>query len=306
MTHKHATLEDTVYYYFGANDTSGSGNDGASAAAHVRLAGAAAGAAPVLSPTPTLLSHASFPAGCYEVPVAATAANGFTATNSYAVFCTLAVDGQNPTGFIGSFMLDPIIANIKEVSDDSTAADNLELSLENGTAGYVASDLKYLDGTAQRATDLAEIAQYLIANSVTLSANVDLGSIIGQLLDNGTAWSYDRTTDSQEAIRDQVGSAIAGDVWDDVASGHTTPGTFGELMGSIPDKVWDEVIEAGAPANAQTARQIYRILIAAAAGVDGDDGSDWSVKAIDDSKVRIAGSLTSTGLRSVISTLDGS
>lgn len=156
--HQHATLEDTVYFWFGANDTSGSGDDGANAAADVRLAGAAAGAIPVLSPAPTLLTHANYPAGAYEVAVAATAGNGFAATNTYAVFCTLTADGQNPTGFVGSFTLDPIIANVKEVSDDSTAADNLELALENGTAGYVASDMKYLDGTAQSATDLKDFA----------------------------------------------------------------------------------------------------------------------------------------------------
>jgi hypothetical protein len=48
--------------------------------------------------------------------------------------------------------------NIAEISDDSTAANNLELALENGTAGYVASDMKYLDGTAQSATDLKDFA----------------------------------------------------------------------------------------------------------------------------------------------------
>lgn len=107
MPHKYPNLGDTVYFEFGSNDTSGSGDDGATPAAHVRLAGAAAAAAPVLSPTPTLLSNVAYPAGCYEVAVAATAGNGFAAGSEYAVFCTLAVDGENPTGFVGSFLLVP-------------------------------------------------------------------------------------------------------------------------------------------------------------------------------------------------------
>jgi hypothetical protein len=70
----------------------------------VRLCGAAADAAPVLTPTPALLSHATYPAGCYEVAVAAVAPT-FAAGSEYAVFCTLAIDSQNPTGFVGSFTL---------------------------------------------------------------------------------------------------------------------------------------------------------------------------------------------------------
>lgn len=44
--------------------------------------------------------------------------------------------------------------NIDEISDDATAASNLELALENGTAGYVASDLKYISGDSAAADNL--------------------------------------------------------------------------------------------------------------------------------------------------------
>lgn len=118
--HQHKTLGDTVYFWFGANDTDGSGNDGASAVFDVRLAGAAADAAPLLSGNATLLSHANYPAGCYEVAIAATAANGFAANATYAVFCTLLVDSQNPTGFVGSFVLTPIAVNITVEDRDIT------------------------------------------------------------------------------------------------------------------------------------------------------------------------------------------
>jgi hypothetical protein len=101
----YAELGDTVYFWFATNDTSGSGDDGASAVYDVRLAGAAAGAAPVLSGSATLLTHASYPAGCYEVAIAATSGNGFATNSTYGVFATAAVDAQNPTGLVGSFAL---------------------------------------------------------------------------------------------------------------------------------------------------------------------------------------------------------
>ena len=112
MIHQYKTLEDTIYFWFGSNDTSGSGGDGATPVYDVRLAGAAADAIPVLSGSATLLTHANYPDGCHEVAIAATAANGFAAGNTYAVFCTLLVDSQNPTGYIGSFVLGPILANL--------------------------------------------------------------------------------------------------------------------------------------------------------------------------------------------------
>ena len=105
---QYAALGDTVYFWFAANNTSGSGGDGASPAADVRLAGAAADAAPVYSPTPVLLSHVNYPAGAYEIAIAATAGNGFATNNVYAVFSTLTIDSQNPTGFVGSFDLKPV------------------------------------------------------------------------------------------------------------------------------------------------------------------------------------------------------
>lgn len=125
--HQHATLEDTVYLWFGSNDTSGSGNDGATPAYDVRLAGAAAAAAPVLSGSATLLSHVNYPAGAHEVAVAATAANGFAAGNTYGVFCTLLVDSQNPTGFVGSFALGPIVAKLTSDGADLVLVDGKTL-----------------------------------------------------------------------------------------------------------------------------------------------------------------------------------
>ena len=114
MTHQTATINDSVYFWFAANDTSGSGGDGATPLYDVREAGATASAIPLLSGTPTLLTHANYPAGCHEIAVAATTGNGFAADDTFAVFCTLAIDTQNPSGFVGSCTLTPLAKEAKQ------------------------------------------------------------------------------------------------------------------------------------------------------------------------------------------------
>src|SRR4026207_850033 len=89
----------TVYFWFAANTTAGSAGDGATPLFDVRLAGAAASAAPTASGTPTLLTHANYTDGLHEIAIDTTGyANG-----EYAVFCTLTISTVNPAGFVGSF-----------------------------------------------------------------------------------------------------------------------------------------------------------------------------------------------------------
>jgi len=133
MSLDYYVLGDTVYFWFAANDTSGSGADGATPVYDVRLAGAAADAIPVLSGAATLLTHANYPDGCHEVAVAATAGNGFAAGNTYAVFCTLLVDSQNPTGYVGSFKLDRQHVDVREI---------LGTTLTESVGGYLAAAFK--------------------------------------------------------------------------------------------------------------------------------------------------------------------
>jgi hypothetical protein len=168
-------------------------------------------------------------------------------------------------------------------------------------------NITQVDGTAQRATDLAEIAQYLFANTATLTSVLDDDSVFGQLLAKVAVTNYDRTTDSQEALGESTASAavIADAVWDEDLSGHTTGGTAGEILGDIADKIWDEVMESGAPASSQTARQWMRLMAAALFGVTAGTGS-WSAKSIDGVTTRISATLDSDGNRTAIGTLDGS
>ena len=140
MSHQTATIEDTVYFWFAANDTSGSGGDGATPLYDVREAGALSSAIPLLSGTPTLLSHANYPAGCHEIAVAATAANGFAADDTFAVFCTIAIDAQNPSGYVGSCTLTPLA----KASVLTTVASDLVLIYSDTT--IIASDVVVLTG----------------------------------------------------------------------------------------------------------------------------------------------------------------
>ena len=149
---QYAAVDDTVYFWFAGNDTSGSGGDGASPAADIRLAGAAADAAPVYSPTPSLLSHVNYPAGAYEIAITASVANGFATGNTYAVFCTLAIDSQNPTGFVGSFDLKPVESNPTQLGDNAQSLTDLK---DFADAGYDPGSNKITGTADMRGTDSA-------------------------------------------------------------------------------------------------------------------------------------------------------
>ena len=173
------TLEDTVYFWIGANDTSGSGNDGASAVYDVRLAGAAADAIPTLSGSATLLSHANYPAGAYEIAVAATNANGFAADGIYSVFCTLAVDSQNPTGFVGSFELAPVKSDLLQIGGVAQSATDLKDFADSGynPATHKVAGVLLVDKTTENSDMVAE------APAMVGTANAALASVctVGRL-----------------------------------------------------------------------------------------------------------------------------
>jgi hypothetical protein len=100
--YKEVDVGSIVYFWFAANDTTGAAGDGASPTFVVRLAGAAAGAAKVASGTPTLLTHADYSDGSYEIAINST---GYTPGSEYAVFCSLTISTVNPNGFVGSFIV---------------------------------------------------------------------------------------------------------------------------------------------------------------------------------------------------------
>lgn len=123
---QYVKLEDTVFFFFGVNDTSGSGDNGASPLFSVREAGAAAGAAAMFTGTPTLLTGTNHTPGSYEIAIAATTGNGFAADKTYAVYATILVDAQNPTGHIGIFKIQPIPASVIDMGANSITASAIQ------------------------------------------------------------------------------------------------------------------------------------------------------------------------------------
>ena len=229
--HQHATVGDTVYFWFASNDTSGSGDDGATPLYDVREAGATAGAAPLLSGTPTLLTHANYPAGCHEISVAATVGNGFAADDTFAVFCTLAVDSQNPTGFVGSCTLTPI-AKAADLTTVDTVVDGIQTDLDNGTDGLGA--LKALLDTIEGQTDDIGVAGAGLT-AVPWNSAWD-AEVQSECADALTA--YDPPTKAEldsgfAALNDPTAAAIADAVWDELQADHTTAATFGVLASEI-------------------------------------------------------------------------
>ena len=175
--HQTATLEDTVYFWFAANDTSGSGGDGATPLFDVREAGAAASAIPLLSGTPSLLSHANYPAGCHEIAVAATAANGFAADDTFGVFCTLAVDSQNPSGFVGSCTLTPLAKAAALATVDSNVDAILIDTGEIGTAGAGLTNINLPNQTMD------------IVGNITGSLSGSVNSVTTEVTADVTSWN---------------------------------------------------------------------------------------------------------------------
>lgn len=152
MQYKYAEIADTVYFWFAANDVTGTAGDGASPLYDVRLAGGAAGDAPTASGTPTLLTHANYSAGLYEIAIDTT---GYAA-GEYAVFCTLTISTVNPAGFCGSFKL-------------RTA----------GTAALKVEPVGAVTLTSLSITNQLDAGNVLVDTTTVLTGNVTLSGTLG-------------------------------------------------------------------------------------------------------------------------------
>lgn len=146
---------------------------------------------------------------------------------------------------------------------------------------------------------------------VQLSPAVDISTtgvsdVADQVWEENLAAHSGTAGSTAEQLASISAAGVADAVWDESAAAHVAAGSFGELVGQIADNIWDEVIESGAPANAQTARQMLRLFAAALLGKTDNTGHDWGARDLSDSKYRIEASLDTSGLRTQISTLDGS
>lgn len=185
---EYCTVGDTVYFHFAAINTSGSAADGSAPAAQVRLCGAAADAAPVLTPTPVLLSEGTYPAGLYEVAIDTTS---LSSNSTYAVFSSLTVDGQNPAGFVGKIKTQAILTGLtvptavqvrQEIDANSTQLQQILTDIaaivsgvwSNGTRTLTAS----LDPNAETIADA--VLEELIADHSGVAGS--LAALISDIL----------------------------------------------------------------------------------------------------------------------------
>lgn len=177
-------LDDVFPFGFGSNDTSGSGDDGATPTAKVARDGAADNAAPVHEPTPALLSHANFDSGSYRLLITASTGNGYANGESYLVYCSLAVDAQNPTGFLGGFSL----SATGKVFDNTSRYDG-GIWIDSGAAN--ANTVVGVDGipsnpvstlvAARTIADAIGVKKYFITNgsALTLAATHQWWDFVG-------------------------------------------------------------------------------------------------------------------------------
>lgn len=260
---QYKNLNDTAYFWFGLNAITGGGDDGASPTFAVRLGGAAAGAAPTYTGTPTLLTHATYTAGSYEIEIPATTGNGFAAAGEYGVFCSALVSSVNPTGFVGALILSPVLSDVVSLSagaltdiEDAVWDTVLSGHLTAGSTGfalnaagsagdpwatalpgaYVAGEAGYILGTNLDALISSRMATYtqptgflaaVFPVNVASTTNITAGTITTATnVITISANGITNTSLSSGALTD-----IAGAVWDADLSLYQDPGTTGEALG---------------------------------------------------------------------------
>ena len=224
--------------------------------------------------------------------------------------------------------------NVAQISGDSTAADNAELAFDGNGYGFTGCTMPTTTSVTNRVTantdqiegadatdtiDARVLAQLQgIELDHLMSAACDGNVITGNVVDHSALAclaaigndisDYDASTDSLEALGTGVAATtpalVADAVWDEAMSGHTNSGSFGDGIADIPDNVWDEEMDANAPADCDTAREYMNVIVSTCAGVDSEAG-DWGAKSLGGDKTRVQGTLSAAGKRVSVDTLDG-
>lgn len=188
---RHATLGDTLYFWFALNSTAGEATDATGTPTYdVREGGASSSGAPTLEGNATLLSHANYPAGLYEIAVAATGGNGFAADKEYAVFCQATVSSVNPTGFVGGFRLAPVPANTTQLAGQTVSASGTvtfpNATLQREIWSSAGATVNLSGTTVKEATDVqTTLTNRLVGTIATGTHNPQSGDAYA-VVNNGT------------------------------------------------------------------------------------------------------------------------
>jgi len=302
MSDQYITNGETVYFHVGVNDTSGSGNDGASALVDVRECGATGAAPPIASGTSAmLLSHANYPAGAYEVAVDTT--TGYSADKTYAVFFSITADSQNPTGFVGRFHTTPVKSN-PQTGSIVTVTGNV-----GGTVASVSGSVASVTGNI--GGNVAGTVSAVSGSVASVTGNIG-GNIAG---------TVSAVSGSVASVVGNVGGNIAGSVASVSGSVASVVGAVtlansahGGAAASITLADYTDFQGAGAGGvaltdtveGAITLQELLRFLLARACGPASGGGSDRIVfEAPTGGTARITMRVDRNGNRSNI-TLNGS
>ena len=176
---KEVAVGSMVYFHFAANTTAGTAGDGATPLYDVRKCGDAAGAAPIASGTPTLLTHANYSDGLYEIAIDST---GYTVGSEYAVFCTLTISSVNPAGFVGSLIVRAAALTLYEVvTAIKVATDNLPSAVKKNTARVIPFKMVLASDHVAAGTGLTITAQRSLDGAA-------FGACAGAVAEVGSGW----------------------------------------------------------------------------------------------------------------------
>jgi len=176
--------------------------------------------------------------------------------------------GGNVTGSVGSIAT----GGITSASFAAGAINNAAMSIDGSELTAIPWNASWDAEVQSEVQDAIEAnnLDHLIKNAVDtdFATTVHLNSVIGHLADNGTSATFDRATDSLEALQ--------------------------AAFSAVPESVWDEVQEGG-----YTARQIHELSAAVLLGISsGFDTGSVIFKGIDGTTTRVAATVDSFGNRS--------
>lgn len=121
---------------------------------------------------------------------------------------------ETENGTAGTY--DPATESLQALQAEHDATQANQTTILNRIGGFAGSGLNTVKGFLQA-----------MARSDAGVADPNTPSEINEFV-NGTAGTYNAATDSLQAQQDGTPAAVAGAVWDEARSGHTTAGTFGE------------------------------------------------------------------------------
>lgn len=169
-------------------------------------------------------------------------------------------------------IVDAVLADTNELQGDWVNGGRLDLIVDAILADTDSLDSTKIPNTLSLANINAEVdtaivtygLDHLVQTSVT-GTDVADNSIIAKLVSKSATadWdSFTNTTDALEAIADAAApsaSAIADAVWDELYAGHTTSGSFGQLVGAkLPLITANSVTVASVVDSAGNIKHIFR------------------------------------------------